>query len=329
MKWLARNMGKHQFRIVSVRGTAVVLALVFIATYASTGTGNGGENAPPTAGTLLDRGIMFAMEGDYEKAIEEFTEAITLEPDLHEAYMLRGRALVASVSDVIRVDENFSGILIFNFKTSNRERQAGYERAMADFSQAIKLEPNSAQAYRERGVIYQEQGDSKRANADYSQAIKLDPNDTFAYIGRGLTYGAERDFGQSMADLNQAIKLDPNDAFAYIWRGTMYSANGDLDQGIVDFNQAIILEPNNDIAYALRGFLYAMKGEDDRAIADLNQVIRINPNFAGAYSARGSIYADKGDYDRAIADFNQALKLAPDNSGYKTNLENARKARGY
>jgi tetratricopeptide (TPR) repeat protein len=51
------------------------------------------QTAPKTPGTYLDRGIMFAMKGEYAKAIADFTEALNLDPNLSAAYQLRGRAL--------------------------------------------------------------------------------------------------------------------------------------------------------------------------------------------------------------------------------------------
>ncbi|MDR1933602.1 MAG: tetratricopeptide repeat protein, partial [Spirochaetales bacterium] len=59
-----------------------------------------GTAPPKTAGTFLDRGILFASRGEFEMAIEDFTEAIKLNPNLESAYILRGNALFASVSFV-------------------------------------------------------------------------------------------------------------------------------------------------------------------------------------------------------------------------------------
>ena len=68
------------------------------------------NRTPQTPGTFLDRGILFASRGDYEKAIADFTEAIRLDSDLSAAYVLRGRALFASVSYVTDVKDNFSRV---------------------------------------------------------------------------------------------------------------------------------------------------------------------------------------------------------------------------
>ena len=54
-------------------------------------------------------------------------------------------------------------------------RKGQYERAIADFDQAIKLNPKFASAYSNRGFSYEHKGEKKRAMADYRKAIELHP----------------------------------------------------------------------------------------------------------------------------------------------------------
>ncbi len=76
--------------------------------------------------------------------------------------------------------------------------------AIADFNEAIRLNPTLPQAYCNRGVTYLHKGDYDRATADFNEAIRLDPKFAVAYYGRGcacLHYGqkvqAEMDFAQA------------------------------------------------------------------------------------------------------------------------------------
>jgi len=250
---------------------------------------------PQTAGTFLDRGILFATRGDYEMAIEDFTEAIKLDTNLVVAYMLRGRALRASISTISVVGADFSSIFggLKGRKEATADQIRVIDLAIADFIIAIRLEPNNAVAYRERGVLYFLKGDKDQAIADYNQAIRLDPNYAYAYYNRGLAYYDKKDYDRAIADYNQAIRLDPNYAYAY----------------------------------SNRGLVYYVKKDYDRAIADYNQAIRLDPNYADAYYNRGLAYYDKKDYDRAIADYTQVIKLNPNDADAKKLLENARKAR--
>ena len=270
---------------------------------------------PQTAGTFLDRGILFASRGDYEMAIADFTEAIRLNPEMSAAYSMRGRALFASVSRVINVGKNFSGL--DTITTSGRvspEQARVIDRAIGDFTQAIRLAPNSASAYGERGVAYANKGDFDHAITDYNQALRINPNLAEAYNNRGNAYSDKRDYDRAIADFKQAIRINPNLAETYNNRGNAYRGKGDFDRAIADYNQALRINPNYAEAYNNRGVAYFNKRDYDRAIADFNQAIRINPNYAEAYAGRGAVYFSKNDFDRVIADLNQAIRIDPNNA---------------
>jgi tetratricopeptide (TPR) repeat protein len=139
-------------------------------------------SAPPkTAGTYLDRGILFAMRGDFEQAIADFSEAIQLNSTLASAYVLRGRAVYASVSKVVKIDEGFSEVTpLFRGGKITNDQKVIYDRAMADYTQAIRIDPNDASPYTNRGNAYYFKGDYDRAIADYEAALRIDPNDANA-----------------------------------------------------------------------------------------------------------------------------------------------------
>jgi lipoprotein NlpI len=193
------------------------------------------------------------------------------------------------------------------------------DRAIADYNEAIRLDPKYADAYYNRGIAYKAKGDIDRAIADYNEAIGLDSKDALAYNNRGIAYKAKGDIDRAIADYNEAIRLDPKYADAYNNRGIAHKASGDLDRAIDDFDEAIRLNPKNALVYNNRGITYKAKGDLDHAIDDYDEVIGLNPKDALAYSNRGYAYQAKGDEARAVADYGQAISLDPKNIlAYKT-----------
>ncbi|KAB8335825.1 tetratricopeptide repeat protein [Scytonema tolypothrichoides VB-61278] len=81
--------------------------------------------------------------------------------------------------------------------------------------------------------------------ADYNQAIKLDPNYATAYDGRCELYRTKKDYDRAIADCNQAIKLDSNLTDAYYNRGLVYKNKGNKDKAIQDLKK--ILQLNDDV----------------------------------------------------------------------------------
>ena len=162
------------------------------------------------------------------------------------------------------------------------------------------------------GFTYQKQGNNEGAIEYYNRAIKLKPDFAEAYNNRGIAYSDKDDFGQAIKDYNEAIKLKPDFVEAYYNRGNAYSNKGDFDQAIQDYNKAIELNPNDAEAYYNRGIDYDNKDELDQAIQDYSKAIELKPDFAKAYFTRGVDYVNKGDFDQAIQDFDKAIELKPD-----------------
>ena len=188
------------------------------------------------------------------------------------------------------------------------------DEAIAECSEAIRLNPKDATAYWTRGDAYTKKGDYDTAIADYTEAIRLDPQNALAYGGRAFAYKWKYDYDQAIADFTVVIRLDPKDATAYCGRGGAYREKRDYDQAIADYTEAIRLDPTNSLAYCSRGFVHAEKRDYDQAIADFTEAIRLDPEDPGAYQHRGDAYKEKRDYDQAIADHTQAIRLDPTNS---------------
>ncbi len=163
----------------------------------------------------------------------------------------------------------------------------GFDLAIADYDQAIGLNPGYADAYNNRGNAYNDKGEYDRAIEDYDQAIRLNPNLAYAYSNRGNAYDDKGEYDRAIADFDQAIRLNPNLSEAYSNRGHAYGRKDEQDRAIEDYDQAIRLNPDLAIAYNNRGVSYRLKGEYDRAIEDCEQAIRLNPDFARAYYNRG------------------------------------------
>ena len=94
-----------------------------------------------------------------------------------------------------------------------------FDRAIADFTAAIALNPNDAIAHYNRGNAYDERAELDSAIADWDKAIAINPNYAAAYGNRGIAYRKMGEFGRAIADYTKAIKINPNDADFYTNRG--------------------------------------------------------------------------------------------------------------
>ena len=206
--------------------------------------------------------------------------------------------------------------IAYTFRGIALRKKGDPDKAIADLSKAIGIDPRYAIAYNERGIAYRAKGENDKAIADYSKFIELDPKSAVAYANRGIAYSTKGEADKAIADYAKAIEIDPRSAVAYNERGNAYRGKGASDLAIADFTKAIEIDPKHSIAYANRGSTYRESKKDyDRAIADLTKAIEIDPKFANAYNERGIAYRNKAEYDKAIADHTKAIDINPRNSG--------------
>ena len=135
---------------------------------------------PDLAITYSRRGYTKDALGDYEGAIEDYTTAIELNPNVG-AYYNRG----------------------------NAKRHLGDDKgAIADYDTVITLNPEDVSAYYNRGNIKRKIRDYVGAIADYNSVIKLNPEDVYAYKNRGTAKQALGQYEEAEADLARAKELD-------------------------------------------------------------------------------------------------------------------------
>jgi lipoprotein NlpI len=130
---------------------------------------------------------------------------------------------------------------------------------------------NRSAAYNNRGLAYRDKGDFDRAIADYNEAIGLDGKYASAYYNRGEAYRAKGDLDRAAYDYSEAMRLDPKDADPLIARGTVYRVKGDSNRAIADYNEAIRLDPKNDSAYFNRGLAHLYSGSLALALTDISR----------------------------------------------------------
>ena len=241
-------------------------------------------------------GDAYFKKGDFDRAIEDYNEAIKISPQFNTAFNNRGNAYFA---------------------------RRDYVRAIQDFSRAIQINPgyltgsvdpvpfDYATVYRNRGNAYAAEHDDSRAIADYDHAIRLKPDDAAAFYSRGLAYDAIADYDNAIADYSKALQIDPNNVDTLCSRGVSYIHKEDYDNAMQDFDEAIRLKPDDEGAFYNRGILSNREGHYDNAIEDYDKALNIDPKSALALYSRAIAERNKGDVAGAQADQAAALKIDP------------------
>lgn len=167
---------------------------------------------PNLVTAYFNRGLAYHLNGDYDKAIEDFDRVITMNPEDDKAFYYRGNA---------------------------HALQRSADKALEDYSRAIRLNPDDARLYYYRGLAYQENPATlDLAVDDFKRAIALDPSDAKTHCFLGIVYYKQQQYRTAAKYFGMAIDIDPLYGEAYTGRGQAYLRAGHMDKALEDFRRA-------------------------------------------------------------------------------------------
>jgi Flp pilus assembly protein TadD len=151
---------------------------------------------------------------------------------------------------------------------------ASNTEAVAEYKEALRLNPGDAATHNNLGVALNEEGKHDDAIAEYNKALQFVPDFATPHSNLCAALNEESKHDDAIAECKEAIRLDPNSA-----------------------------APRNNLGVALDD-----KGKHDDAIAEYNKAIQLKPDFAEAHNNLGVALNDEGKHDDAIAEFEKAIK---------------------
>lgn len=143
--------------------------------------------------------------------------------------------------------------------------QTDPDGAVADCTEGIRLDPENATGYNDRGNVYLAKGDPDRALADITAAIRPDPKNAEFHDNLALAYVAKGDYERAMAEYDEAIKLDPKDLPSYADRGRTRFYMADYGAATSEFAHVVQEKPAD--AYSVLWLYLARARSGDQAAA--------------------------------------------------------------
>ena len=295
---------------------------------------------PKTKEDHLERAWAYENLTNKERAIEEYTKAIELDPNYGEAYFRRARARsngdsedrTKAISDLIKSLRCGVGSVGFvsSMLAGLLEKEVKPDSAIDTWTELLKLRPEEFEFFYQRSKAHFDKGDWDEVIADCDHMISLNDKSRkgAAYNIRGNMHLHKGDPDKAIADYTNLISLAPDNFGAYFRRGNAFLIKQEWEKASADYTAAIGLIKKRPrmkkdalihshlqralAQYELRNF----HGVIDNLTEAINIGISANWTVAENYSSRGLMYARLLDYRLAAEDFTEAIRLDPYNSSF-------------
>jgi tetratricopeptide (TPR) repeat protein len=187
-------------------------------------------------------------------------------------------------------------------------------------------------AYNNRGYYYLAESRYPSALADFNEAIALNPKVARVWVNKGSVFAEENKNDSAYVCFERAIALKPDYPEALSNRGGIRSRRGDLAGAVADFSRAIELEPTFRDAYNNRALVYFKMGEYEKAVADRRRVVELDPKNPLNYVQMGSIalaLQQLGRTQEAVAAYGEAIGAAPATDHQRLSGYYSRRSQGW
>ena len=208
-------------------------------------------------------------------------------------------------------DQNFPKLVdLFPELAKQTQVELASEGSNSNTATFEQTEANFAIAFFSIGYLLSEAGEAEKSVCAYDLVLRLKPDSAEAYNNRGA---AKKDLGQyqeAIADFDKTIRLNPNLAEPYTNRGVVMLELDQYKAAIADHDKALDLKPDYAGAYVNRGIVKSEIGKHKEAIADYDKATELDPDNTDAYYNRGTVRYALGKSKEAKSDFQIALILA-------------------
>ncbi|OQW92718.1 MAG: hypothetical protein BWK78_00830 [Thiotrichaceae bacterium IS1] len=296
------------------------------------------------AGSAFNRGVVVMLwDNDYERAIEYYNEAISLNPNFARAYYKRGEVHFKKGEELQAIGKSHAEESSMRYKQEivayyKEEAQKAYTEALeeykvavVDLTSSLTKEPNFVQSYLTRGIAYYRLKEYQKTLEDTTKALEFNPKLPEALLHRGLAKFGLGNFAEAVEDYEQMLKL--------LETNSLYLAYSELKVDLM-FDAYSKLKNKNkhkifNYAFLNLAHAYSKLNKEKQAILNYELAFDLDinlpiPEDALAYLVRGKAYFDNSNVKllsklnsdvsdaiftlntfRSSRDFNRAIELDP------------------
>ena len=249
---------------------------------------------PKNIEALFYRSLTYQYKGNYSLALADANTALKSFTKKEKKWIAASHSLKASI--YLDIEEP--------------------EKAIEEYSLAIKLNDEYKSNYISRAQVYYDLNKFDQAEADYLHVINMEESDVQALTGLGRNYVATKKYPEAEKIFNQVIKLDPDYTSAYYFRSVMYYQQKKYNDAITDAFYSYVLDESDKGNRSL--FIKYADKNIPFALSKLNSKINEFPEKENWYFVRAQLYENSKDFFAAITDYNKMLDIV--DAAYRSSI---------
>ncbi|KAL7862113.1 hypothetical protein SRHO_G00135540 [Serrasalmus rhombeus] len=290
-------------------------------------------NSHPSSPVLILLGKTQMKAHKFMEAVESFKKALSFlsppetnlcdVPEASELYYLTGMCYMAQGEDSLlpQALEAFSNAVRINPENAAAYHQRGLcrirlqqSKSVQDFNSALYINPNFFQVYLSRAAFYGVKGRYSKAILNCNEAIRIQPKCVRAYLYRGALKFHSKVYKGAVEDLTMAIKIDNACSFAYYNRGVCYQQLKEYELALGDYSIVLLLPSQKELELKVlinRALVYVELDDHYNALQDFKAAAMKHSEDASIRHSLGVHYHRLGQMQEAVEAYSEALRLSP------------------
>ena len=275
----------------------------------------------PDPQILLGLGELYMNLEHFKKAADVYHQLINLNPNEGFGYYGLGTAIEA-MGDTARAVENYSRALQLTpnlLEARDRLSQIylarhEWNKALHIYLEAVKKDSTDIPSWLEIADIYQTKKDTTSALKTLDQIKHRFPKDWRAYLNKGRILLDQQKFALACSEFKKVVKLAPKIAWGWLFTGISLVHLDSLKQSQPYLKKALEIAPNDPLGNYYLGSVFSQLNQPGNAIPYLKTALKVRPNWVSALGALANAYDNLKEYTIADSLFQTALRLAPENA---------------
>lgn len=253
-------------------------------------------------------------QGEYDKALGNFSHVIKIHPEYSSGYSFRAEVYLKekryneAADDILvalNIDEDRKAYYLMLEEYKDEQKLALLK---AKFQIKKTKEPNNVYWSYYYGTVLENNELYRDAIEQYQECKRINASSMFDER-ISVCYSRMGDFSRALRYVDDALSVDTTNADLYERRAYIYGEMGNRAKAIEDLTKYIEYYPEFYYGYYRRGWYKHLDKQHEAAIEDFNLAIILDSTYNYAYDGRGRSYLSLGKIDLAKADFEKILSF--------------------